>query len=62
MSFRFRKRIKLFPSLGLNASKRGISARIGGHGLTANISKKGRALDRRASLKHGCFTFSKMDR
>jgi hypothetical protein len=40
MGFRFRKRIKLFPGLWLNASKRGISARIGGHGLTANISKK----------------------
>jgi hypothetical protein len=41
MGFRFCKRIKLFPGLWLDASKRGISARIGGHGLTANISKKG---------------------
>jgi hypothetical protein len=41
MGFRFRKRIKLFPGLWLNASKRCISASIGGHGLTANISKKG---------------------
>jgi hypothetical protein len=41
MGFRFRKRIKLFPGLWLNASRSGISASIGGHGLTANISKKG---------------------
>jgi hypothetical protein len=40
MGFRFRKRIKLFPGLWLNASRSGISASIGGHGLTANISKK----------------------
>jgi hypothetical protein len=39
--FRFRKRIKLFPGLWLNASKRGISASIGGRGATVNISKKG---------------------
>ena len=30
----------------MNASKRGISASIGGHGLTTNISKKGRTRDR----------------
>jgi hypothetical protein len=41
MSFRLRKRIKLFPGLWLNASKRGISASIGGRGATVNISKKG---------------------
>jgi hypothetical protein len=40
-----------FLASGLNASKRGISARIGGHGLTANISQKGRALDRRATAE-----------
>jgi hypothetical protein len=32
MGFRFRRRIKLFPGLWLNASKSGISASIGGHG------------------------------
>jgi hypothetical protein len=41
MSFRFRKRIKLFPGLWLNAGKRGISASIGGRGATVNISEKG---------------------
>src|SRR6266446_3002820 len=41
MGFRFRKRIKLFPGLWLNASKSGISASIGGKGATMNISKKG---------------------
>jgi len=41
MGFRFRKRIKIIPGLWLNASQSGLSASIGGHGLTANISKKG---------------------
>jgi len=41
MGFRFRKRIKLFPGLWLNASRSGISASIGGHGFTTNISARG---------------------
>jgi Protein of unknown function (DUF4236) len=41
MSWRFRRRIKLLPGLWLNASKRGISASIGGHGATINLSRKG---------------------
>ena len=41
MGFRLRKRIRIILGLWLNASKSGISASIGGHGLTTNISKKG---------------------
>ena len=41
MGFRFRKRIKLFPGLWLNASRSGISASMGGHGATLNLSRKG---------------------
>jgi hypothetical protein len=41
MSFRFRKRIRLFPGLWINLSKKGGSLSVGGHDLTANISKKG---------------------
>jgi hypothetical protein len=41
MGFRFRKRIKLFPVLWLNASKSGISASIGGHGATLTVNRKG---------------------
>jgi len=41
MGFRFRKRIKLFPVLWLNASKSGIPASIGGHGATLTVNRKG---------------------
>jgi hypothetical protein len=41
MGFRFRKRIKLIPGLWVNLSKKGGSLSVGGHGLTANMSKKG---------------------
>jgi Protein of unknown function (DUF4236) len=41
MGFRFRKRIKLFPGLHLNISKRGYSISVGERGLTTNISRKG---------------------
>ena len=41
MGFRFRKRIKLFPGLHLNISKRGYSISVGEKGLTTNISRKG---------------------
>ncbi|MGO8756218.1 MAG: DUF4236 domain-containing protein [Gallionellaceae bacterium] len=37
--FRFRRRIKLFPGLWLNASKTGISTSIGGKGVTVNLRK-----------------------
>jgi hypothetical protein len=40
MGFRFRKRIKLFPGLWLNASKSGISASVGGHGATLNLTAR----------------------
>jgi hypothetical protein len=45
MGFRFRKRIKLFPGLWLNASKSGISASVGGHGATLNLNRKGVSRD-----------------
>jgi hypothetical protein len=41
MGFRFRKRIKLFPGLWINLSKKGGSVSVGGHGATTNISKDG---------------------
>jgi hypothetical protein len=41
MGFRFRKRIKLFPGLWINLSKKGGSVSVGGHGATTNISKEG---------------------
>jgi len=41
MGFRFRRRIKLFPGLWLNASRSGLSASIGGHGFTANLGPHG---------------------
>jgi uncharacterized protein DUF4236 len=41
MGFRFRKRLKLFPGLWINLSKKGGSLSVGGHGATVNISKRG---------------------
>jgi Protein of unknown function (DUF4236) len=41
MGFRFRKRIKLFPGVHLNVSKRGYSISVGENGLTTNISRRG---------------------
>jgi Protein of unknown function (DUF4236) len=41
MGFRFPKRIRIVPGLWINLSKKGGSLSVGGHGLTANISKKG---------------------
>jgi hypothetical protein len=41
VGFRFRRRIKLFPGLWLNASKSGLSASVGGPGATLNIGGKG---------------------
>ncbi|MGB8408299.1 MAG: DUF4236 domain-containing protein [Gallionella sp.] len=37
MGFLFRKRVRIFPGLWLNLSKRGVSTSIGGKGLTVNI-------------------------
>jgi hypothetical protein len=42
MSWRFRRRIKLFPGLHLNISKRGYSISVGERWLTTNISQEGR--------------------
>jgi Protein of unknown function (DUF4236) len=41
MGWRFRKRIRIIPGLWIHLSKRGGSLSVGGHGMTANISKKG---------------------
>jgi len=41
IGWRFRKRIRIVKGLWINLSKRGGSLSVGGHGLTANISKKG---------------------
>ena len=41
MGFRFRKRLRIIPGVWINVSKKGGSLSVGGHGLTANISKKG---------------------
>jgi Protein of unknown function (DUF4236) len=41
MSWRFRKRLRIIPGVWINLSKKGGSLSVGGHGLTANISKKG---------------------
>jgi hypothetical protein len=41
MGFRFRRRLKIFPGLWVNLSKRGGSLSVGGRGATINVSKKG---------------------
>ena len=41
MGFRFRRRIKLFPGLWLNASRSGLSASLGVRGATVNLNRKG---------------------
>ena len=41
MSFRLRKRLKLFPGLWINLSKKGGSVSLGGHGATVNLSRRG---------------------
>lgn len=40
MSFRFQKRIKLFPGVHLNLSKGGVSLSLGAGPLTLNLGKK----------------------
>jgi hypothetical protein len=41
MSWRFRKRLRIIPGLWINLSKKGGSLSVGGHGLPANVSKRG---------------------
>jgi hypothetical protein len=42
MSFRYRRRVKIFPGLlALNLSKSGVSASIGGRGGTINVNRRG---------------------
>jgi Protein of unknown function (DUF4236) len=41
MSFRFRKRLRLFPGAWVNLSKRGASLSMGRRRLTPNIGRKG---------------------
>jgi hypothetical protein len=41
MGFRFRKRLRIFPGLWLNLSKKGGSLSVGGRGATVNVSPKG---------------------
>lgn len=41
MGFRFRKRLKLFPGLWVNLSKRGASLSVGGRGATINVNRQG---------------------
>ena len=42
---RFRKRLKLFPEVTLNFSKRGISTTIGAPGVSVNFNKQGTYLN-----------------
>lgn len=41
MGWRFRRTLRILPGLRLNISKGGVSTSVGGHGLTANISRRG---------------------
>ena len=41
MGFRFRKRLRIFPGLWLNLSKKGGSLSVGGRGATVNVNPKG---------------------
>jgi len=41
MAIRFRKSIRIAPGLRVNLSKSGVSASVGGNGLTGNIGKHG---------------------
>lgn len=59
MSWRFRRRFRLFPGLWLNLSKSGVSASVGGPGLTYNtrgrvtVSAPGTGLSYQHNLKSG---------
>jgi hypothetical protein len=41
MSFRFRRRLRLFPGVRLNVSRSGLSASIGPRGLSVTVGKRG---------------------
>lgn len=41
MGFRFRRRPRVIPGVWLNLSKSGVSAPIGGRGLTLNLTQRG---------------------
>ena len=45
MSFKFRKRVRIFPGFTLNLSKSGMSATVGMRGLSVNIGEKGNYLN-----------------
>ena len=42
MGFRFRRSVRIAPGVRVNFAKRGASVSLGGHGVTENISKRGR--------------------
>ena len=42
MRFNFFRRVRIFPGLWLNVSKRGVSTTIGVRGLKATFGKRGR--------------------
>lgn len=41
MSFRFSRRVKIFPGVHVNLGKRGTSVSLGGKGYSVNFSKNG---------------------
>jgi hypothetical protein len=41
MGFRFRKRLRIFPGLWINFSKKGGPLSVGGRGATVNLNPKG---------------------
>jgi hypothetical protein len=45
MGYLFRKRVKLFPGVGFNLSKRGIRTSFGGKDLTIDIKDEGMTID-----------------
>ena len=45
MSFRFRRRLRLFPGVRLNVSRSGLSASIGPRGLSVTVGKRGTYLN-----------------
>ncbi|MBW4035274.1 MAG: DUF4236 domain-containing protein [Proteobacteria bacterium] len=42
MGFRFRKRIRIAPGLGINLSKSGASVSVGGRGAMLNFGRRGK--------------------
>ncbi|WP_210530074.1 DUF4236 domain-containing protein [Rubellimicrobium arenae] len=41
MGFRFRRSIRLAPSLRLNLGRTGVSATLGGRGISVNVGRQG---------------------